>query len=166
MGMIADVIFNDVNGKTGPDQPVVASMYFHDDDPASLSYSVMQIPPTAAGAKVTFTESETAAGSYMVKLESTLAADFAATDADTGLTIATQYDNTMIEITAIDDGELWTTQEFMVRRNRRPGILEAAPADTNGWHPGATMAAEAAAAVGTTNKESDDEAYGFEVLLR
>jgi hypothetical protein len=156
MGMIADVIFNDVNGMPGAEQPLVASMYFHDDDPASVVYGVLQGPTKAAGSTVTFTESETVAGTYEVKLASTLGPD-SATDDDSGETLANSYGNTMIEIMATDGGMLWTTQEFMVRRNRRPGILEASPAATNNFHPAATEAADTTAAVGTTNAQAMTE---------
>jgi hypothetical protein len=98
------------------------------------------------------TEFEDAAGTYTVSLKSTLAADPDPVTAASEEAKSAAYGNTMIEVTATDDGLLWTTQEFVVRRNRRPEIL----VETN-EHPMATMNAPTAAAVGTTNKEAMTE---------
>jgi hypothetical protein len=85
----------------------------------------------AAGTMVTLTESEDAAGTYTVNLMSGLADGLDVTQAAGAATESAAYGNTMIEITATDNpGMLWTTQEFVVRRNRKPGVL-----DTDSVHP-------------------------------
>jgi hypothetical protein len=119
------VLYDPVMGMVTTDTPVDpcsidASMYFHDDNIAMYRTNVTMEAMNTAQAEL-----GTAATSVTAKAETTGAiavslANGLPNDADDYAGRTPAYGNGMVEIVATDDGKLWTTQEFYVRRNRRP----------------------------------------------
>ena len=157
--MIDPVIINDADGKVGAAEVVMASMFFHDHNDNIVTYEAM-VMATAAGMDVTLSESEDDPGEFTVTLAEkdfpTVATAGSPTSAEAAA-IALAYQNSMVEVVATDEGDLWTTQEFIVRRNRRPEILPTGTgtiADDARIHPNAAVYVEDTAAVGTTNEQA------------
>ena len=152
--MIDPVIINDADGKVGAAEVVMASMFFHDHNDNIVTYEAM-VMATAAGMDVTLSESEDDPGEFTVTLaeKDFPTVDDPITSAQAAL-VALAYQNSMVEVVATDEGDLWTTQEFIVRRNRRPEILPATVDTTALVHPNALTAVEDTAAVGTTNEQA------------
>jgi hypothetical protein len=94
-------------------------MYFHDDNLATVMYRTnvtMQAMNTTGGTAATTVSAKAGmAGAIAISLGNGLPAN---TDEYEARMPA--YGNGMVEIVATDDADLWTTQEFYVRRNRRP----------------------------------------------
>jgi hypothetical protein len=141
--MIPDVVINDtVAGAIGTGKSVVASMYFHDDHPEMVTYTAsvtMQSMNISSGNEDTVATKVSAVRDMKMMDKFTISLSDGLTPASTEYVPSTpRYGDAMVEIVAMDQEMLWTTQEFLVRRNRRAILrtegtdaLTQRPADFN-----------------------------------
>jgi hypothetical protein len=120
---------------------------------------------------VSVMESEDAPGTFTIGLTSSLlAANGNALDPETPdelEIIEATYGNATVELMATDADDLWTTQEFVVRRNRKP----VAPDDDGTLHVGNIVGVgdgspfnEAKVTVGSIITD-DDDVFSFDVSI-
>jgi hypothetical protein len=124
MGMISAVVINDKDGALDTEaRSMDVTGYFHDD--GALMYTATVVseptnvdtngdPDVGSATDVTVAESEEAPGTFAIALKDGVIV----TNPNAGQ-VSARYGDAMVSVTAMDTGMLWTTQEFMVRRNRR-----------------------------------------------
>jgi hypothetical protein len=117
--------------------------YFYDNDDPELDFVSTVLAPNASVSKIALVDAATL-GVELLALPDDIYAPIRVVDADPNPLPASPYDDVAVEVMAADDQGLWTTQTFMVRRNRRPTKLPA----TNGAN-GPALPAETSFIVGT-----------------